>query len=299
MKTAVLAALIARHTVGDGLHPTPIPGVWLIRSSSPTEPLHVLHQPAVCIVAQGKKQVMLADLTYAYDPAKYLVVSVDLPIIGQVTAATAEKPYLCFRLDLDPAVLAALVVEAGATRPPAGDPGRGLFINETTPELTDAAIRLLTLLDTPADIAFLAPLAQREIHYRLLTGEQGGAIRHIATSESKLAQVSRAIAWIKHHFAEPFSIDTVAQEARMSASALHHYFKTVTAMSPLQYQKQLRLQEARRLMVGRALDAASAGFAVGYESPSQFTREYSRLFGAPPARDAARLRDGAGMMVGL
>ncbi|WP_246164888.1 AraC family transcriptional regulator [Pigmentiphaga aceris] len=298
----LLAALIARHAHTDGVHPTAIPGVWVIRASQPTEPLHVLHVPALCIVASGRKQVTLGDLSYDYDAAKYLVVSVDLPIGGQVTEATADQPYLCVRIDLDPGMLAAVMME-NPVNDPTGDAtaieqsalsrpdhDRGLFVSNTSPALTDAAIRLLRLLDTPDDITYLAPLAQREIFYRLMTGEQGGTIRNIAASESRLHQVNRAIAWIKQHFAKPFSIDMLAAEAHMSPSALHLHFKAVTAMSPLQFQKQLRLQEARRLMVGRALDASRAAYEVGYESASQFTREYSRLFGAPPARDVARLK---------
>jgi AraC-like DNA-binding protein len=298
-KTGILADLIAGHVAADGVHATSIPGLWLIRSARPTEPIHVLHEPAVCIIAQGAKQVMLADLTYEYDPAKYLVVSVDLPLAGHVTEASPANPYLCFRLDLDAALLASLLVEVGATLQPKGGPGRGLYLNTTAAELTDAAIRLVRLLDTPQDVPFLAPLLRREIHYRLLTGDQGATVRHIGTAESKLQQVSRAIAWIKANYARPFSIEILAQEAGMSPSALHQHFKAVTAMSPLQYQKQLRLQEARRLMVGHARDAASAAYEVGYESSTQFSREYSRLFGAPPARDAARLRAAPGASLAL
>lgn len=293
----LLAALVRRHAITDGMHATRIPGVWLIRSSSPTEPLHLLHVPAVCIVASGRKQVTLGDQSYEYDAAKYLVVSVDLPIGGQVTEASDDAPYLCVRIDLDPAALAAIVMEQGDAAAVREDSARGLFISDTTEPLTDAAVRLVRLLDAPDDIAFLAPLALREIFYRLLTGAQSGAIRHIAAAESRLQQINRAIGWIKRHFTEPFSIDAVAAEARMSHSALHQHFKAVTGLSPLQYQKQLRLQEARRLMVGKALDAAAAGYEVGYESASQFTREYTRLFGAPPARDVARLKSGTHRLV--
>lgn len=283
-----LASLIVRHAPDDGMHEMPISGLGLIRSGQPTEPIHVVHQPAVCIIAQGAKAVMLGGEVYRYDPATHLVISVDLPLAGHVTQASPDRPYLCFRLDLDPAVLSELVLDGPA--PGAGEVARGLHLSPTTPELVDAAARLLRLLDRPQNAAALAPLISREIHYRLLTGDQGGAVRHIAAAESKLAQVSRAIAWIKANFHRPFSVETVAREARMSPSAFHQHFKAVTAMSPLQYQKQLRLQEARRLMVGGLRDAQAAGFDVGYESPSQFTREYARLFGAPPARDAARLR---------
>lgn len=290
MRNTELAELMARHAPGDGMHETAVPGLALIRSAHPTEPLHVLHEPAVCIIAQGAKVVTLADQTYEYNPAQYLVISVDLPLSGHVTRASPDQPYLCVRVDLDPAVLASVLMEKGPASAPKASVERGLFLSTVTPELIDATTRLVRLLDTPADIPFLAPLAQREIYYRLLNGDQRGAVRHIALADSKLAHISRAIAWIKAHYAEPFRIDTVAAQAHMSASALHHYFKAITAMSPLQYQKQLRLQEARRLMVARGLDAAKAGYEVGYESASQFTREYRRLFGEPPGRDAMRLR---------
>jgi AraC-like DNA-binding protein len=286
-----LAALMARHAPGDGVHATAIPRVSLIRSSHPTEPLHVLHEPAVCIVAQGAKQVQLGDRVVDYDAASILVVSIDVPIVGQVTRASPDAPYLCLRLDLDPAALAVLVTDRAAPVAPARGPEtRGLELSPITPALVEAAARLLRLLDEPADIGFLAPLAEREIHYRLLTGGQGPTLRHIAAADSRLTRVGRAIAWIKTHYDQPIPIATLAAEAGMSPSALHEHFKAVTAMSPLQYHKALRLQEARRLMLAGAHDAGGASYAVGYESPSQFSREYARLFGAPPAKDVARLR---------
>lgn len=285
-----LADLIARYAASDGIHATPIPRLSLIRVSNPTEPIHALHEPALCIVVQGRKQVILGDRIYRYGPEQYLVVSVDLPIVGQVVEATPDRPYLCFRLDLDPGVLAALILEAGQGSGAGEKPAAGLCLDPVTPELLAAAGRLVALLATPHDIAILAPLAEREILYRLLTGSQAQRLREIAHAESKLQQVNRAIGWIKRNYHKPFRIENVAREARMSASALHQHFKAVTAMSPLQYQKQLRLQEARRLILGQAMDAATAGHNVGYESPSQFSREYSRLFGAPPIRDIARMR---------
>ncbi|SMH30798.1 AraC family transcriptional regulator [Azospirillum agricola] len=303
---APLAALIERYAGEDGVHATALPRVVLIRSSRPTEPLHTLHEPALCIVAQGRKQVMLGERVLFYDAAQYLVVSVDLPVVGQVVEASPERPYLCLRLDLDPATLGALMMEAGLDGRAAGDrhaDGReaaapGLSLSPVTPELLDAAARLLRLLDNPRDAAVLAPLAEREILYRLLIGAQAGRLRQIAQADSRLQQVNRAIAWIKRNYAAPFSIDAVTAEARMSRSALHQHFKAVTAMSPLQYQKQLRLQEARRQILGRTADAATAGFNVGYDSPSQFSREYRRLFGEPPMRDAARLHASPGLLVG-
>ncbi len=291
-----LAALIGRFAMSDGIHRTAIPRLALIRASQPTEPLHGLHEPALCIIAQGRKQVMLGERIYRYDPAQYLVVSVDLPVVGQVIAATPEEPYLCLRLDLDPAAIGALILEAAPASTASTTPGPGLAVNPVTPALLDAVIRLASLLATPSDIPVLAPLAEREILYRLLTGEQAARLRQIAVAESKLQQVNRAIGWIKRNYQKSFSVEAVAAEARMSPSALHQHFKAVTAMSPLQYQKQLRLQEARRLILANALDAASAGFRVGYESPSQFSREYSRLFGAPPLRDVARLRSATELM---
>lgn len=294
-----LAALVGRLVAADGVHETAIPRLALIRSCQPTEPLHVLHEPALCIIVQGRKQVMLGNQVYRYDRSQYLVVSVDLPVIGQVVEATAERPYLCVRLNLDPVLLGSIMLETDVDEQASNGAGPGLALNPVAPELLDAALRMVRLLETPRDIAMLAPLAEREILYRLMTGEQAARLRQIATGESRLQQVNRAIGWIKRNYDKAFSVETLAQEASMSPSALHQHFKAVTAMSPLQYQKQLRLQEARRLILGTALDAASAGFRVGYDSPSQFSREYRRLFGAPPLRDAARLRGGSGLdMIG-
>jgi AraC-like DNA-binding protein len=294
-----LAALVGRLVETDGVHETAIPRLGLVRSCQPTEPMHALHEPALCIIVQGRKQVMLGNQVYRYDRSQYLVVSVDLPVVGQVIDATVEQPYLCVRLNLDRVLLGSILLEAGVDEEAGNGAGPGLTLNPAAPELLDATLRMVRLLETPRDIAMLAPLAEREILYRLMTGEQAARLRQIATGESRLQQVNRAIGWIKRNYDKAFSVETLAQEARMSPSALHQHFKAVTAMSPLQYQKQLRLQEARRLILGTALDAASAGFRVGYDSPSQFSREYRRLFGAPPLRDAARLRGAAGVdMIG-
>jgi len=283
------AQLVAQFIQTDGLHPTAIPRLHLIRMSRPTEPLYDVQRPAVCIIVQGSKQVMVGERIYTYDEAKHLVVSVDVPITGMVQRASAEQPYLCVFLELDPVILAGLLLETGQGASAAAS-GPGVGLSETTPEVLDAVARLVGLLANPADAPFLAPLAEREILYRLLQGEQGERLREIANPDSRLAQVNRAISWIKRNYDQPFRIETVAEEARMSASSLHQHFKAVTALSPLQYQKQLRLQEARKLILAGNLDAASAGHAVGYDSPSQFSREYARLFGAPPLRDVARLR---------
>lgn len=285
-----LGRLIEQFTGADGVHATAIPRVFLIRSSHPTEQLHAVQEPAVCFVAQGRKRVMAGPSVYVYDRAKYLIASVDVPIIGQILEASPAAPYLCLRLDLEPAAVGALMLETKASAAASDAPGPALSLSSITPELLDAAVRLVRLLATPRDIPILAPLAEREILYRLLLDDQAAKLQQIAFAESKLQQINRAIGWIKRNYREPFSIDSVAAEARMSPSTLHEHFKAVTSMSPLQYQKQLRLQEARRLILSQSLDAATAGHSVGYESPSQFSREYKRTFGAPPAQDIARLR---------
>jgi AraC-like DNA-binding protein len=283
-----LALAIARHATTDGIHPTALPGLSLLRSSAPSTPIHTVYQPTLCIVAQGRKRVMLGQTAFVYDPAMFLVVAVDLPVIGAVIQASAAEPYLCLRLDLDLVALGELAL--GHPIPAGSEASAGLALSPATPGLIDAAVRLVQLLDTPADAAVLAPLVEREILWRLMTGEQGAMIRRIASAESRLAQVGRAIGWLKDHFADRFAIEAVAGIAGMSPSTFYEHFKAATSMTPLQYRNQLRLQEARRLMVLESLDAAAAGFHVGFDSPSQFSRDYVRLFGLPPARDAALLR---------
>lgn len=286
--TSVLAGHIIRHATSDGMHGTAIPRLSLIRSNRPTEPLHVLHAPAFCLVAQGRKRVMLGREVFHYGPDHFLTVSVDLPVSGEVIEATSDKPYLCLRLDLNPVMLGALLGDVWRDKQHEGDGGSGLFLDRSTPELVEAATRLVRLLDTPREAAILAPLVERELLCRLLLSGQAARLRQVAFPDSSLRRVGRAINWIKQTFREPFSVAAVADAAGMSPSSLHQHFKAVTALSPLQYQKRLRLQEARRLVSNGAMDAASAGHSVGYGSPSQFSRDYRRLFGAPPMRDAAR-----------
>lgn len=285
-----LAELIERYASGEGISETAVPRVALFRSTVPTEPTPAVYEPAVCLVAQGSKRVTVGRTDLVYDPAKFLVISVDAPVLGQVIEASPERPYLCLRLDLDRTVLGQLMLEANIAPGPDVQTTSSLQVSALTPELVDAAVRLLRLLEKPSDIPILAPLAEREILYRLLLGEQGARLKQIAVADSRLQQVNRAIGWIRKNFREPFSMEEVAKEARMSPSALHAHFKAVTAMSPLQYQKQLRLQEARQMMLVHSVDAATAGHSVGYDSPSQFSREYARTFGLPPMRDAARMR---------
>jgi AraC-like DNA-binding protein len=286
-----IARLIEKHSGADGIFATDIPRLNLIRSSEPTVPTHVLYEPAICIVVQGRKQTILGDDVYIYDATQYLTVSVDLPVLGHVVEASKEKPYLCLRLDLDPALISAIMLETPQENLANQLPQRAMSLNPMSEELLDNALRLLRLLEEPKHIAVLAPLVEREFLYRLLTGEQSGRLRQIALSESRAQQVNKAIGLIKRNFRKTLRIEQVASEANMSPSSFHQHFKAVTSMSPLQYQKQLRLQEARRLILSQSLDAATAGHAVGYDSPSQFSREYARLFGQPPLRDIARLKD--------
>ncbi|WP_454830888.1 AraC family transcriptional regulator [Pseudoxanthomonas wuyuanensis] len=285
-----LVDIVGRHVRDDGIHGTPIPGVSLIRSGTPTMPMPVVYEPTLCLVAQGRKQVMLGTTAYVYDPARYLIASVDLPVTGSVIEASASAPYLCLMLDLDMTELSELALRHPAPGENDGAPSAGLALNATTPELLDAAVRLAALLDRPRDIEALAPLVVREILYRLLTGPGNGIVRQMATADSRLNQIARAIAWLREHYSETCRIDEIADIAGMSRSTFHAHFKAVTSMSPLEFRSQLRLQEARRLMVAEAMDAAGAGYRVGYESPSQFSRDYARMFGMPPAKDAGRLR---------
>ncbi len=285
-----LVDLISRHTPTDGIHPTPIAGVSLVRSDSPTVPMPVVYEPTLCLIAQGRKQVMVGTTSYIYDAAKYLVASVDIPVTGSVVEASEAEPYLCLVLDLDMTVLSELVLRYPAPDETNDLPAAGIELNDTTPELLDAVARLARLLDTPDDIEALAPLTIREILYRLLISSGNGVVRQMARADSRLSQIARAIAWLRSHYSETCRIDDIADIAGMSRSTFHAHFKAVTSMSPLEFRSQLRLQEARRLMVAEALDAAGAGYRVGYESPSQFSRDYARMFGLPPARDAGRLR---------
>ncbi|NER58969.1 AraC family transcriptional regulator [Pseudomonas sp. MAFF212428] len=285
-----LAGLISRHCTPHGGAPSAIADLHLTRYEQSSRSMPSLAQPALCILAQGRKEICLGDESYVYDPLHYMVVSVAMPISGALLEASPQNPSLGIRLDIDPAEINALIAEAGPMGVPSQPSERGLFIERLDSQLLDALLRLIRLLDTPKDIGVLAPLIRREILYRLLRGQQGARLYEIAMANTQTHRVCQAIQWLNDHFHRPLRIDDLAREVNLSASTLHHRFKAVTSMSPLQYQKQLRLQEARRLMLNDGLEAAVAGYRVGYESPSQFSREYSRLYGAPPLRDMARLR---------
>jgi AraC-like DNA-binding protein len=285
-----LAERIARAIPEDGAV-EPLKGLHLNRSSIPTEPLHGVTKPSFCVIAQGSKEVLLGDSRYRYDPAHYLLATVELPVVGQVLEASAERPYLSLRLELDSALVGSVMVEAGHLSIRTQEDVRAIDVSSLDAELLDATVRLVRLLDSPAEERVLRPLITREIVYRLLMGEQGNRLRHLALLGGN--RIAEAVERLRRDFNQPLRIDSLARELGMSVSGFHHHFKAVTAMSPLQFQKQLRLQEARRIMLGENLDSASAGYRVGYDDASQFSREYKRLFGQPPLRDVERLRETA------
>jgi AraC-like DNA-binding protein len=294
----LLREKIARLTGRGSLRTTAVPELSLYRWETPSEPVSYLHGPSVCLIAQGAKQVMLGDELYEYDANHLLITSVGMPVIAQVTEASQEHPYLGLTLQLNLHLMAQLITDNALPLPLARESGRGMAVSEVATPLLDAFVRLLDLLDEPADIPMLSPLVQREIHYRLLVGDQGLRLRQIVEAGSQSHQIVRAIEWLKENFTQPLRIEDLATYASMSTSSFHHHFRELTAMSPLQFQKSLRLQEARRLMLTEHLDAATTALRVGYESPSQFSREYRRLFGAPPLRDLRSLHQIAAGRVG-
>jgi AraC-like DNA-binding protein len=281
---------IARWTDKGGLIETAIPGLSLYRLDEPTPPTSIMYEPRICMVAQGAKRVLLGDDTYVYDEHHLLIASVDLPTVVQIIKASRKKPYLGLVLKLDQREISQLMVDSNLPLPRPQQSSRGMATCEVTLPLLNAFQRLIDLLAEPKDIPILAPIIQREIVYRLLVGDQGSHLRQIASAGSQSQQIARAIDWLKDNFTQPLRIDDLATQVNMSTSTFHHHFRALTAMSPLQYQKWLRLYEARRLMLTEHQDAATAAFQVGYESPSQFSREYKRLFGAPPLRDITKLR---------
>jgi len=289
-----LGKSIARWTAEDGPLVTAIPGLLLSRRSGPTQPTSHMYEPSICLIAQGAKRVLLGDDTYVYDVHHFLITSVDLPTVVQVIKASREKPCLSLLLKLDQREISQLMADSNLPPPRAQESSRGMAIGEVTLPLLTAFQRLIDLLDEPKDIPILAPIIQREIYYRLLVGDQGVRLRQMASARSHSHQIAQAIEWLKSHYNLPLRIDDLAARVHMSTSAFHHHFRRLTAMSPLQFQKWLRLNEARRLMLTEHFNAATAAFRVGYESPSQFSREYRRFFDEPPLRDIMYLRQLAG-----
>jgi AraC-like DNA-binding protein len=287
---AQLASRVASLIGSAASLPTAIPGLTLYRYTSPTAPVVGTYEPSVALVVQGRKRVGLGDMRFEYDSSRFLLTSVDLPVTSQVIEGSPQAPYLCMRLKLDVPVVRELLSREPdlPVWPHASAPA--MTTAETTVEFLDAFSRLIDLQHTPRDIAFMSGLIQREIIYRILQSAEGQRLRAIATLGDNSQRTARAVEWIRDHYAEPLRVEELAEVACMGVSTLHHHFRALTSMSPLQYQKQLRLHEARRRMLMDGLDAASAAFEVGYESASQFNREYSRFFGQPPMRDVRALR---------
>lgn len=286
---AELAERIARHLPRDGRHEA-APGLFLIRYSLPAGPIYAVSEPSFCIIVQGRKELLLGRERYGYDASRYLLTSVGLPLVGHIIEASKERPYLAVRLVLDPAIVTAVLMETGLLASRTDAAVKAMAVSRLDASLLDSVVRLVRLVDAPRDYAALAPLAAREIVYRLALGEQGGRLRQMAAGGGRAHRISKAIELLRKDYDRPLHIANLARKLGMSVSGLHHRFKAVTAMSPLQFQKHLRLQEARRLLLAGDLDAATAGYRVGYDDPSHFSREYKRLFGGPPRRDVAALR---------
>lgn len=285
-----LIRLVGAFSPRDGIHPTLIPGLKCIKGSALSMKFPVVYEPSFCLIVQGEKEVMLEEERYRYAPSQFLMVSVDLPVTGQVVLANRDVPYLSIQIDLDLRQINELIPEIESCDTRSLPSSRGLFVGEADVALVGVVLRLVELLESPGDIDFLAPLIKRELYYRLLKGPYGSRVVQMAVQGGNMQRISQVIRFLKSNFDQPVCITQMVDMANMSPSSFHAHFKEVTAMSPLQYQKRLRLLEARRIMLVDAVDASKAAYRVGYESPSQFSREYSRMFGAPPLRDIESLR---------
>lgn len=286
---AELAKRIGRAVNRDGVE-EPLEGLYLTCATQPTDRIYGVTKPSLCVIAQGAKELILGDRRYRYDAHHYLLATVELPATGCVIEATPAEPYLALRLDLDPALVGSVMVEAGIPMPRPTVDSKAIVVSPLETDLLDAVVRLLRLLDRPADSRVLLPLVKREIAYLLLIGAQGSRLGHLPAFGGHADRIAQAIDRLRSEFDRPLRIEDLARELGMSQSAFHQHFKAVTDMSPLQFQKQLRLQEARRLLLGEQMDAAGAGYRVGYEDASHFSRDYKRQFGFSPMRDVERLR---------
>jgi len=277
---------LARRYAAVEVSPADCPGMLLIASGEVTPAVQVVYEPMLCVILEGAKQTTLGSESYVYHAGDYLVVSADLPVSGQVMTA----PYTAVGIALDPVAIAELMIETGASAMPEEAPRRALAVSRMDDDLIDSVGRLVRLLERPQDVAVMAPMIRREILWRLLAGEHAAMVRQIGAEDGRLGRIRRVIRSLREDYAKPIRIEHLAELAGMSETSLHRHFKAVTSMSPLQFQKQVRLQEARNRLLGQGGDVAGVGFAVGYDSPSQFSREYSRQFGQPPGRDLERLR---------
>lgn len=288
---AELARVIERHTGTNGVHKTAIPSLSFVRRSTDKDPNYGVYKPSLCITAQGVKEVSVGMQDFRYGPGDYLVASVDLPATSHIIETSPECPYLGFILELTTNEILEVLGDANFSSASEGNSGRGMFVSRLNSSLFDAVVRLVQLLDTPEDIPTLAPLFTKEVIYKVLKGEHGDTLKKIVVKGNSAYQIKNAIQLIMTNYDKPIRVEQLAETANMSVSAFHKHFKEVAAMSPIQFQKQLKLQEARRLLLSEATDAAAVAYRVGYESPSQFSREYSRMFGLPPIEDMKRLRE--------
>ncbi|MFH4462911.1 AraC family transcriptional regulator [Vibrio diabolicus] len=289
-----LAKHIEKWANGTNQYDTEIPGLRFSRWATPTPPTSYTHNPSICLIAQGRKRVLLGEDSFVYDANHFLISSVDLPIIANIIEASEDKPYLGVIMELDLTEISQLIVDSELTFNQSKEAQKGIAVGELSEPLLDAFLRLIELLDEGQSIKILAPIIKREIFYRLLITEQGARLNQIVTAGSHSHQIAKAIDWLKNNFVKPLSVSELAAYSGMSKSAFYTHFRSMTSMTPLQFQKKLRLSEARRLMLTENLDAMATTFKVGYESPSQFSREYSRLFGAPPSKDIKSLRESMG-----
>ncbi|ANC00381.1 AraC family transcriptional regulator [Vibrio parahaemolyticus] len=292
--TQKLAKLIDRWTGDANQYDTPISGLRFSRWTTPTPPTSYTHNPSICLIAQGRKRVLLGEESFIYDANHFLISSVDLPIIANIIEASEEQPYLGLIMELDLTEISQLIIDSELAFTQSKEAQKGIAVGELSESLLDAFVRLAELLDEGQNIKILAPIIKREIFYRLLMSEQGTRLHQIVTAGSHSHQIAKAIDWLKNNFVKPLSVGDLASFTGMSKSSFYTHFRSMTSMTPLQFQKKLRLSEARRLMLTENLDAMAATFKVGYESPSQFSREYSRLFGAPPSKDIKSLRENLG-----
>ncbi|MEK4997549.1 AraC family transcriptional regulator [Paenibacillus sp. FSL H7-0918] len=286
-----LARLIEHHSSQDGVYETAIPSLFVIRNSNMTEPVYRVYKPSLCFIAQGTKEILLAKERFEYGPANYLISSMNLPVIGQIIKASPNAPYLSFKLEFTQSQILKVLNDSEFKLAPKENAKRAMYVGQIELSLLDAILRLVRLLDDPKDIPFLAPIYTDEILYRLLHGPYGVTLAQIAMEGSSTYRIREAIEQIIENCDKPLRIEELAETANMSISSFHRHFKEVTAMSPIQFQKHLRLQEARRLLLSESADAADVAFRVGYESASQFSREYSRMFGSPPRADIKRLKE--------
>ncbi|EGQ8483520.1 AraC family transcriptional regulator N-terminal domain-containing protein [Vibrio parahaemolyticus] len=292
--TQKLAKLIDRWTGDANQYDTPISGLRFSRWTTPTPPTGYTHNPSICLIAQGRKRVLLGEESFIYDANHFLISSVDLPIIANIIEASEEQPYLGLIMELDLTEISQLIIDSELAFTQSKEAQKGIAVGELSESLLGAFVRLAELLDEGQNIKILAPIIKREIFYRLLMSEQGTRLHQIVTAGSHSHQIAKAIDWLKNNFVKPLSVGDLASYTGMSKSSFYTHFRSMTSMTPLQFQKKLRLSEARRLMLTENLDAMAATFKVGYESPSQFSREYSRLFGAPPSKDIKSLRENLG-----